>query len=118
VTLHARLGVAVILVAAVGSELVLLARARPGWLPTVRVFVRLCAVAAALEAAIGLGLLVAGNRPAQGIHLFYGAATVLPVPAAQLLARRVGARDELLYLLAGTVAIVLFGIRAITTGGS
>ncbi len=117
-SVHGRLGVAVIAVTTVGALLVLLARNRPQAVPTVRVFVRLCAGAAALEAFIGLVLLLTGSRPAEGIHFFYGAATVVPIPLAQLMARRVGARDEMLYLLAGAVATILFGIRALTTGSS
>jgi hypothetical protein len=117
-SVHARLGVAVIAVAAVGALLVLLARRRPNAASIVRVFVRLCAVAAALEAVIGLALLIAGNRPTEGIHFFYGAATVLPIPAAELLAHRAGARDEMLYLLAGAVATALFGLRAVATGST
>ena len=117
-SVHARLGAAVVVVAAVGAVLLLVARRRPDAIPTVRVFIRLCAVAAGLEAVIGLVLLVAGDRPAEGIHFFYGAATVLPVPLAELMARRVGARDEVVYLLAGVTATALFGLRAATTGNS
>jgi hypothetical protein len=118
VSVHARLGVAVIAVAAVGVILALAARRRPDMVPTVRVFVRLCAGAAAVEALIGLAILIGGQRPAEGIHLFYGAATVIPIPAADLLARRVAAGDEMLYLLGGALATALFGLRAVTTGNS
>ncbi len=117
-SIHARLGAAVIVVSLVGALLVLVARRRPGAVPTVRVFVQLCAAAAAVEALIGLVLLLAGNRPTEGIHFFYGAATVVPIPLAQLMARRVGARDETFYLLVGTVATALFGFRALTTGNA
>lgn len=117
-TIHARLGVAVVVVATVGAILVLLARARPTLLPSVRVFVRLCGAAAALQAVVGLVLLVIGERPAEGIHLFYGAATVVPIPLAELYARRSPRRDETLVLLAGVAATALFGLRAVTTGGS
>ncbi len=86
-SLHGRFGVAVVLVAVVGVVLVLLARARPANIPTVRVFVRLCAAAAALEAVIGIILVIGGNRPTETIHYFYGAATVIPIPAAELLAQ-------------------------------
>jgi uncharacterized membrane protein YiaA len=115
-SIHARLGIAVLVVAAVGALLALLARNRPGAVPTVRVFVRLCAAAAAVEAFIGLALVIAGNRPAEGLHFFYGAATVISIPAADLLARRVRPQSETLYLLAGATATVLFGLRAVTTG--
>jgi hypothetical protein len=118
VSVHARLGIAVLVVAAVGALLALLARNRPGAIPTVRVFVRLCAAAAAVEAFIGLAMVVAGQRPAEAIHLFYGAATVIPIPAADMLARRVHPHAEMLYLLAGATATVLFGLRAVTTGSS
>ncbi len=92
VSLHGRFGVAVIVVSVVGVALVLLARFRPSNIPTVRVFVRLCAAAAAVEAVIGIVLVVAGHRPTETIHFFYGAATVIPIPAAELLARRVQPR--------------------------
>ena len=115
-SLHGRLGVAVILVAVVGALFVLLARVRPNHIPTVRVFVRLCAAAAALEAVIGLVMVIGGQRPAEAIHFFYGAATVIPIPAAELLARRVKPESEMMYLLVGAVATALFGLRAVTTG--
>jgi hypothetical protein len=118
VSIHARLGVAVVVVSAVGALLVLLARSRPDLVPTVRVFVRLCALAAALQAVVGLVLLAIGERPAQAIHLFYGVATVVPIPMAELYARRFPARNETLVLLTGVAATALFGLRAITTGSS
>jgi hypothetical protein len=118
VSLHARLGVAVVIVAAAGALLVLVARARPNMVPTVRVFVRLCGALAALQAIIGLVLLAIGERPAEGIHLFYGAATVLPIPLAELYAKRFPARNETRLLLYGAVATALFGLRAATTGNT
>ncbi len=114
-SLHGRFGLAVVLVAAVGALLLLLARFRPVHIPALRVFVRLCA-AAAVEAVIGIVLLIAGHRPTETIHLFYGAATVIPIPAAELLARRVRPEAEVMYLLAGVAATALFGLRAVTTG--
>lgn len=115
-SIHSRLGVALIIIAAAGAVLVLVGRNRPEVLASLRVFVRLCAAVAAIEAAIGIVLLIAGHRPAEGIHFFYGAATVIPIPAAELLARRAGARDEWLYLAGGALATALFGLRAVTTG--
>ena len=117
-SIHARLGVAVIVVCVAGALLLLYARSRPGALPMVRVFVQLCAATAALQAMIGLVLLAIGERPAEGIHLFYGAATVVPIPLAALYARRAPARLEVMYLLAGVAATALFGLRAVTTGSS
>lgn len=116
--MHARLGVAVVVVAAVGALLILLARTRRDLVPTVRVFVRLCAGVAAVEAIVGLVLLAIGERPAEGIHLFYGVATVLPIPLAELYAKRFPARDESMLLLYGAVATALFGLRAATTGST
>jgi len=118
VSLHARLGVAVVIVAAAGALLILVARRRPGMVPTVRVFVRLCGGLAGLQALIGLVLLAIGERPAEGIHLFYGAATAIPIPLAELYAKRFPARNETVLLLYGAVATALFGLRAATTGNS
>ncbi len=115
-SLHGRIGVAVIVVSVVGAGLALLALRRPANIPTMRVFVRLCAAAAAVEAIIGIALVVGGHRPTEAIHYFYGAATVIPIPAAELLARRVSPRQEVMYLLAGVTATALFGLRAVTTG--
>ncbi|MGH7722597.1 MAG: hypothetical protein ACRENL_07175 [Candidatus Dormibacteria bacterium] len=117
-SIHARLGIAVIVVAVVGALLTLLARIRPSAVPSVRVFVRLCAAAAAVEAVIGLAMLAGGHRPAEAIHFFYGAATVIPIPAAEALARRTNPQAEMLYLLVGAVSTVLFGLRAVTTGST
>lgn len=117
-SIHARLGVAVVVVAVVGAILALVARARPQAFPTVRVFVRLCAAVAAVQVVIGLVLLAMGDRPTQGIHLFYGAATLVPIPLAEVYAKRFPARDETMLLLAGAVATALFGFRAITTGSA
>jgi asparagine N-glycosylation enzyme membrane subunit Stt3 len=118
VSVHARLGVAVVIVAAAGAVLVLVARRRTDMIPTVRVFVRLCGALAGLQALIGLVLLAIGERPAEGIHLFYGAATVIPIPLAEVYAKRFPARDETMLLLYGAAATALFGLRAITTGNS
>ncbi|GAC1579894.1 MAG: hypothetical protein NVS3B18_13600 [Candidatus Dormibacteria bacterium] len=117
-SVHARLGIAVLVVAVVGAILTLWAHNRPGAIPTVRVFVRLCAGAAAIEALIGLVMVVAGQRPAEAIHFFYGAATVIPIPAAEALARRVHPQSEMRYLLVGAISTALFGLRAVTTGNT
>jgi hypothetical protein len=117
-SIHARLGVAVVAVAVVGALLTLLARNRPAVYPTVRVFVQLCAAAAAVEAVIGLVLVIGGQRPAEAIHFFYGAATVIPIPLSERMASRAHSRSETLYLLAGAAATALFGLRAVTTGST
>ena len=116
--IHQRLGIAVLVVAVVGALLVLVASARPHLLPTVRAFVRLCAVAAGVQVLTGLLLLAIGDRPTEGIHLFYGAATVVAVPAAAALGRRARGREESFYLLGGIVMMALMAVRAITTGSS
>ncbi|MHB8719687.1 MAG: hypothetical protein ACYDAC_12485 [Candidatus Dormibacteria bacterium] len=115
---HQRLGVAVLIVAVVAALLVIAAAARPHLMPTVRAFVRLCAAAAGIQVAVGLLLLAVGDRPAQAIHLFYGAATVVSIPAAAALGRRARGREELFYLLGGVVVMALMAFRAIATGSS
>ncbi len=69
-----------------------------------------------MEAVIGIAMLLTRQPAHRGIHYFYGAATVIPIPAAELLARRVQPRSEMMYLLAGVAATALFGLRAVTTG--
>ena len=117
-SVHARLGLAVILVAVVGVVLAFVARSRPGAVPAVRLFVQLCSAAAAVEAVIGLVMVVAGQRPAEALHFFYGAATVLPIPISEAMGRHRGPRSEMLYLLYGAAATALFGLRAATTGSA
>ena len=115
-TIHAKLGFAVVVVAVVGVALVLLARFRPHLTPTVHVYVRLCAAAAGLQAVVGIVLLITGERPGQAIHYFYGIATVLPVPLAEAIGKRVPSYSENNLLLVGVGAMALFGLRALTTG--
>ena len=117
-SLHAFLGVVVVAVAVVGALLAALVRNRPAAVPAVRVFVRLCGAAAAVQAVVGLVLLIAGERPAEWIHLFYGAATVAPIPIAEAYGRRSRLRNQAMPLLIGSAATALFGLRAVTTGNT
>jgi len=83
---------------------------------TLRAYLVLVGVLIGVEAAIGLGLLVAGHRPPQRLHYVYAVAVALAIPVAWRFAAR-PARGEALALLSGSIAVVLLGIRAVTTGG-
>jgi hypothetical protein len=117
VTFHLRLAHAVLLLGLVGTAWAAFCvlRRRPS--PGLRVFVRLSAVVVAVQAVVGIVLLATGDRPQDGIHFFYGPAVLLSLPLALLAGWRRDERGEHLALLCGCVAVVLFSIRAIQTGG-
>ena len=63
------------------------------------------------------GVLVAtGHAPQQLLHWFYGAATLLALPVAMLIGKRLGGREEQVWLAGGAVLTVLFALRAMATG--
>lgn len=113
---HDRVGFIVTFVAVVGALAALVALLRPRLMPAVRVYLRLTVAAVAVQAGIGVVLVFAGQRPSQGIHWFYGAATLLAMPVAFAIGSRMGAREEPLWVVGGAVATVLFAARALATG--
>lgn len=114
--LHDRFGFIVTFVAVVGALAAVAALLRPAWMPAVRAYLRLTVAAVALQAVIGIVLVITGARPSQGIHWFYGAATLLAMPVAFAIGGRMSAREEPLWMAGGAVATVLLATRAITTG--
>ncbi|MFN2581519.1 MAG: hypothetical protein ABR498_02115 [Candidatus Dormibacteria bacterium] len=113
---HDRFGFVVLIVAGVGAVAAVIALLRPRLLPMVRVYLRLTAVIAAVQVAIGIALVIGGMHPSQGIHWFYGAATLVALPIAMWIGSRLGAREEPLWVMGGAVATVLFALRAVGTG--
>lgn len=114
--LHDRLGFIVTIVAVVGALTAVAALFRRELMPAVRVYLRLTVGVVALQVVVGIVLVATGQRPAQGIHWFYGAATLVALPAAFAISTRVSPREEPLWVVGGAVATVLFATRAIGTG--
>jgi heme A synthase len=116
VIIHQRLAHAVLLLGLVGT----LWAAQNIWRrrvsPALRAYLRLTEAAIVLEAAVGVALVISGRRPSQGIHWFYGPAILLSLPVAWVLTRGSDERREALGLLAGSLAVFLFSIRALQTG--
>jgi hypothetical protein len=82
---------------------------------TLRAYLVLVGALIVVEVAIGLGLLVSGHRPSQRLHYVYAVAVALAIPVAWRFAAQ--ARVEAVALMSGSIAVVLLGIRAVTTGG-
>ena len=114
--LHDRFGFIVAIVAMVGALAAAAALVRPSWMPAVRVYLRLTVAVIAVQVVIGIVLVATGHRPAQGIHWFYGAATVLAMPIAFTVGTRLPAREQPWWVVGGAVATVLLATRALTTG--
>jgi hypothetical protein len=85
--------------------------------PALRAYLRLTFLAIVVQGVIGLGLALTGHRPAQGLHWFYGPAVLLSLPVAWSFATGGDERREALALTGGSLAVFLFSIRAIGTGG-
>jgi hypothetical protein len=103
-------------VAAVGAVAAIIGLVRPRLLPLVRVYLRVVIALVAVQVVIGLVLVAAGHRPEQPLHWFYGAATLLTLPLAMSIGKRIGGRDEQIWIAGGAVLTVLFALRAIATG--
>lgn len=114
--LHDRFGFIVTIVAVVGALIAVVALLRPGLMPAIRVYLRLTVAAVALQVVIGIVLVATGEHPSQGIHWFYGAATLVSLPIAFAVGSRLPGREEPLWVVGGAVATVLFAARAIGTG--
>jgi hypothetical protein len=85
-------------------------------MPVVRLYLRATIVLVAIQVAIGVVLVATGHAPQQLIHWFYGAATLLTLPVAMAIGKRLGGRDEQVWLAGGAVLTLLFAFRAIATG--
>jgi len=114
--IHDKFGVVVAIVAVVGAIAAIVALLRPTILPAVRVYLRLTVAAVAVQVVIGIVLVATGSRPTQGLHWFYGAATLVALPLAMWIGRRLGRREEPLWVMGGAVGTLLFAFRAIGTG--
>lgn len=116
VLVHRVFAVGVIVLATCGSIAAIVGVFRPHLLAAVRICLRITIAAIASEAVIGIVLVASGNRPQQGLHWVYGAATLLTLPLAMSVGRRLGGRDERTWLAGGAVLTVLFSLRALATG--
>lgn len=113
---HDRLGFIVLFIAVVGAFAGVLALFRPTLMPAIRVYLRLTVAVVAVQVVVGIVLVITGSRPAQGIHWFYGAATLISLPLGFAIGGRMSAREEPIWVVGGAVATVLFALRALGTG--
>lgn len=114
--LHDRYGVVLTIVAAVGAVAAIASLFRPRILPLVRLYLRATIAIVAIQVVIGLVLVATGHAPHQILHWLYGAATLLSLPIAMLIGKRLGGREEQVWLAGGAVLTVLFALRAVATG--
>lgn len=114
--LHDKFGFIVTVVAVAGALGAVVALLRPSLMPAIRVYLRLTIAAVGVQAVIGIVVFATGHHPSQGIHWFYGAATLLSLPIAFAIGSRLPAREEPLWVVGGAVATVLFAARALSTG--
>jgi hypothetical protein len=116
VIVHQRLANAVLLLGLVGTLWAALNIWQRRVSPALRAYLRLTELAIVVQALVGLGLFVGGNRPAESLHWIYGPAVLLSLPVAWVLTRGSGERREAWGLMFGSLAVFLLTIRAIGTG--
>ena len=114
--IHDRYGLVLTVVAAVGACAAIVSLLRPRILPLVRLYLRVTIAVVAVQVAIGLVLVASGERPRQLLHWLYGAAMLLTLPVAISIGKRLGAREQQVWLAGGAVLTVLFALRAMATG--
>ena len=116
VQIHDLYGVVLTVVAALGAIVAIAGLFRPRILPIVHLYLRIAIALVALQVLLGLVLVATGHRPQQLLHWFYGAATLFALPIAMAIGKRLGGRDEQIWLAGGAVMTLLFAFRAIATG--
>jgi heme A synthase len=116
VPVHAVFGFGLIILSACGSVAAIASIFRPQLLPAVRIYCRFTIGAITLQVIIGILLVATGSRPHELLHWVYGAATLLTLPLALSVGRRLGGRDERVWLAGGAVLTLLFVLRALATG--
>jgi asparagine N-glycosylation enzyme membrane subunit Stt3 len=116
-TVHMRLGVALVAVVVIGALWALVEALRGDVSPSLRVFARLSALALVVQVVLGLLLLAAGHRPADGLHYVYGGVVLLCIPAGIAYGGGGSVRREAWALCIGLGAAVLLAARAVATGG-
>jgi heme A synthase len=114
--IHDVYGLVLTVVAAIGAIAAIGSLIRPQILPMVRVYLRITIAVVAVQVVIGIVLVATGDRPAQLIHWFYGAVTLLTLPLAIWLGGKLGGREQHVWLVGGAVLTVLFALRAMATG--
>lgn len=116
VLIHDRYGLVLTVVAAIGAIVAIVGLFRPRIVPIVRLYFRVAIALVAIQVAIGLVLVATGDRPKDLLHWLYGAATLLTLPLAMSIGKRLGGREEQIWLAGGAVMTMLFAFRAIATG--
>lgn len=114
---HQRLGAGLLLLALVGALWAFVGWRRGGPHSGLRLYARLVLLALLVQAGIGSGLAIRGERPAEDIHLFYGPAVLVAMLAGIGLGFGEEPRREAAVLIVAFLAVFLLGIRAVGTGG-
>ena len=97
VLIHDRYGFVLTVAAAFGT-FAAIALFCPRILPVVRFYVRVMIALIAVQVTIGLVLVASGDRPQQLIHWFYGLTTLITLPIAMFVGKRLGGREEQIWL--------------------
>jgi hypothetical protein len=117
ITLHQKLAVVLVLATLLGA-LWALYRAYTGDLSRILVLAGWVVVGLlAAQGVLGTVLGLSGDRPADASHFIVGPLTLLPLPAAQLLARAMRPRRAAVALAAGWLLTVGLALRATGSGG-
>ena len=114
---HQRLANAILLLGLVGTVWAVENVLRRRVSPALRAYLRLTFVAIVLQGVVGVVLAASGHRPVEGLHWFYGPAVLFSLPVAWVLSLGGDERREAYALLGGALAVFLFSLRAIGTGG-
>lgn len=117
-SIHMRLGIAILVLGIFGTIWGALGIKPAHTSPGLRPYLYLLVAAIAVEGLLGLLLAtVGGDHPADPLHWFYGPAALLSIPVALFFARNKTARLEAVLVMVGPLAVFLFSVRTLMTGG-
>jgi len=116
-TVHQKLAVVIVLLALAGTMWAGYAAYRGLRVDRLRLAGRVMSTVLALQAALGIALAVAGNRPADSLHFVYGPVLLFSLPVADIFTRGRTQQGKAVVLAAGWLLALALSLRAAGTGG-
>jgi hypothetical protein len=116
VTLHQKLGFALVVLAVVGALVALVSLVTPFVGVVLKIYLRLLFLAVVVQAILGGVLYLMGNRPAYGLHYLYGAGMAATLGVTFAVSRRTPWPLSKVPLIIGAVVAVIFAVLALVSG--
>ncbi len=116
VTLHQKLGFALVVLAVVGGLVALISLATPLVGIVLKIYLRLLLLVVALQIVLGGALYLMGDRPTHELHYLYGAGMAVTLGVTFGVSRRTPWPLSKLPLVIGAIVAAIFAVLALISG--